>query len=152
MDPISAFMSGTQIVGYGNPQIVGNAQLDQLPSKHVAQEGGNMQRIVAGVPSQAVAAGATADLQITVSEPFRPDRIILSTAAQALNVTNVKIGTKTLNVTSNPISGNCFAENAIGSFLQGYTAQPGVGFVISVSNPTAGSITTGGGVFGPALN
>lgn len=143
MDPISAFMAGTQIVG--GQQIIGASQTQQVPD-------GNMQRVVAGVPRQAVAAAASADLQISVSETFRPDRIILSVAAQALDVTNVKIGTKSLNVTSNPISGNCFAENAVGSFLQGYTAQPGVGFVISVTNNTVASITTGGGVFGPGLN
>lgn len=136
MDPISAFMSGTQIVGASTASQADNQ---------------NIQRIVAGLPSQSVAAGAAADLQVTVAEPFRPDRIILSVASQALNVTNVKIGTKSLNVTSNPISGNCFAHDAVGSFLQGYTAQPGVGFVVSVSNPTIAAIITGGGVFGPAL-
>lgn len=137
MDPMEAYMSGTEIVG----------------ARRTAQrDNGVMQRIAAGVPRQAVAAAASADLQVTVSEPFRPDRIVLSTAAQALDVTNVKIGTKSLNVTSNPISGNCFSEDAVGTELQGYTAQPGVGFVISVQNNTAGSITSGGGVFGPALN
>jgi hypothetical protein len=142
MDPIEAFMSGEQIVGAAS-----------AGGRRVENRGpGNMQRVAAGLPRQAVAAAASADLQINVSEPFRPDRIVLSTAAQALDVTNVKIGTKSLNVTSNPISGNCFSEDAIGTDLQGYTAQPGVGFVISVTNNTAGSITTGGGTFGPGLN
>jgi hypothetical protein len=134
-NPLSTYVQGTQIVG-----------------AEVLNTSGELQRIFAGVPRQAVAAGASADLQVTVSEPFRPDRIVLSTAAQALDVTNVRIGTKSLNVTSNPLSGNCFSEQAVGTHLQGYTAQAGVGFVISVQNNTAGSITTGGGVIGPALN
>lgn len=132
---LAAFMAGTELVG-GTQQY---------------QSGGTVRRIAAGVPKQAVAAGAAADLAIVVSEHFRPDRIVLSVAAQALDVSNVKIGTKSLNVTSNPISGNCFAQDAINTHLEGYTAQAGIGFVISVTNPTAGSITTGGGVFGPAL-
>jgi len=144
-----AYISGTEILGATRGPRRGAAQQGR---RTVAQEGGSLQRVAAGVPRQSVAAAATADLQITVSEPFRPDRIVLSTAAQALDVTNIKIGTKSLNVTSNPISGNCFSEQAINTFLQGYTAQPGVGFVISVQNNTGASITSGGGVFGPAVN
>lgn len=120
--------------------------------QNVRQTAGQLQRILAGVPRQAVAAAASADLSIVVSEAFRPERIVLSVAAQALDVTNIRIGTKSLNVTSNPISGNTFSEQAIGTHVVGYTAQPGVGFVVSVQNNTAGSITTGGGVLGLALN
>jgi len=133
----------------GDEEIVGAA----APQRRVVKQAqGNLQRIAAGIPRQAIAAGASADLQITNSEPFRPDRIVLGLAAQGLDVTNVRIGTKSLNVTSQPISGNCFAENAVGTHLSGYTAQPGVGFVVSCQNNTAGSITSGGGVFGPAIN
>lgn len=118
----------------------------------VRTTGGNIQRIMAGVPRQALAAAATVELSVTVSEPFRPERLILSTAAQALDLNNLRIGTKSLNVTTNPVSGNCFNEQAVGSHVVGYTAQAGVGFVLSLQNNTAGSITTGGGVFGLALN
>lgn len=141
MDALDTFLSGTEIVG-----AAGNAR------RGVKSAGGNLQRVCAGIPSSSLGAGLSTDVQVTVSEPFRPDKIILSVASQALNVTNIKIGTKSLNVTSNPISGNCFSEQAIGSHLEGYTAQPGVGFVISLQNPTGGAITIGGGVFGPALN
>lgn len=113
---------------------------------------GNIQRIMAGLPRQAITAGSSAELQVNTSEPFRPERLVLSTAAQALDVLNIRIGTKSLNVTSNPISGNCFSEQAIGTHVVGYTAQAGVGFVVSAQNNTAGSITSGGGVFGLALN
>jgi hypothetical protein len=112
---------------------------------------GDTRRIMAGIPRQAVAAAASADLTSTVTEPFKFERLMLSVAAQALDVTNIKIGMKSLNVTSNPISGNCFSEQANGSTLDGYTAQAGVGFIVSVVNNTVASITTGGGVFGPAL-
>lgn len=145
-----AYISGTEILGA--TRAPRRPQPQAQGRRSVAQEGGSLQRVAAGVPRQTITAGASADLQITVSEPFRPDRIVLSTAAQALDVNNIKIGTKSLNVTSNPISGNCFSEQAINTFLQGYTAQPGVGFVLSVTNNTGASITSGGGVFGPAVN
>jgi hypothetical protein len=143
MDPIAQFLngmtdvSGTDIVGAG---------------RVVQSNAGTLRRLAAGVPRQAIGAAASYDAQITNTEAFRPDRIVLNTAAQALDVTNVKVGTKTMNVTSNPISGNCFSEQAIGTQLEGYTAQAGVGFVISFTNNTAGSITTSGGVFGWALS
>jgi hypothetical protein len=118
----------------------------------VRTSGGNIQRIMAGVPRQALAAAATVELSVTVSEPFRPERLVLSTAAQALDLNNLRIGTKSLNVTTNPVSGNCFHEQAVGTHVVGYTAQAGVGFVLSLQNNTVASITTGGGVFGLAIN
>ena len=115
------------------------------------QTQGSIRRIAAGVPKVAIAAAASADVNVACAEPFKPERLILSVAAQALDVTNIKIGTKSLNVTSSPISGNCFSQDALGSMLDGYTAQAGVGFTISFTNNTVASITTGGGAFGPAL-
>lgn len=139
---LSAFLSGTTDmsgveIGAGGPR--------------VRQTAGTVRRIMAGLPNQSVAAGASADLTINVSEPFKFERLVLSVAAQALNVTNVKVGLKSLNVSTNAISGNAFSEQAIGTTLDGYTAQAGVGFVVSVINPTGAAVLTGGGVFGPSL-
>lgn len=146
MNPLEAYTRGIQIAPeVSGTQIVG-AQVQ------VDQSQGKIQRIMAGIPVQSLAAAASADVPVTVSEPFRPERLILETAAQALQVNNLRIGTKSLNVTSNPISGNCFAEDSVGSHVIGYTAQAGVGFVLSLTNPTAGAISSGGGVFGLALN
>jgi hypothetical protein len=150
MNPLDAYTSGIEI---GNIEIGAGARATgPAGGQRVQMSGGQLQRILAGVPRQSVAAAASADLSIVVSEAFRPERIVLSTAAQALDVTNVRIGTKSLNVTSNPISGNVFSEQAIGTHVIGYTAQPGVGFVVSVTNNTVAAITTGGGVLGLALN
>lgn len=142
--PLDMYMQGTQIMG--GTQIVGAQQ------SAVQVDAGNLQRVAAGIPSTSVGAGLSSDLNIVVSEPFRPDRIVLSVVAQALQVTNVKIGTKSLNVSSNPISGNCFSQDAVNTHLQGYTAQPGVGFVISVLNPTGAAVVATGGIFGPSVN
>ena len=147
------YTAGTEILGATRgPRRAGGRPAQPQARRAAVAEAGSLQRIAAGIPRQSIAAGASADLQVTVSEPFRPDRIVLSVASQALDINNIKIGTKSLNVTSNPISGNCFSEQAIDTYLQGYTAQAGVGFVLTVTNNTAGAITSGGGVFGPALN
>lgn len=118
----------------------------------VRTTGGNIQRIMAGIPKITIATLASLDVPVSVSEPFRPERIVLSTAAQVLDVNNVRIGTKSLNVTTHPISGNCFNEQAIGTHVVGYTAQAGVGFVLSFTNSTVAGVLTGGGVFGLAIN
>jgi hypothetical protein len=131
----------------GATELVGGTQ-------QVRQSSGNLQRVFAGLPSTSVGATSTGSANVVVSEPFRPDRLILGLAAQATGafVTNIQIGTKSLNVSTNAVPGNCFAENAIGSHLEGYTAQPGVGFVVGLSNTTGATIVFTGGVFGPALN
>jgi hypothetical protein len=118
----------------------------------VRTTGGNIQRIMAGIPKVDVLTLATLELPVSVSEPFRPERLVFSVAAQALDLNNLRIGTKSLNVTSFPISGNCFSEQAIGTHVVGYTAQAGVGFVLSLFNSTAATIKSGGGVFGLAIN
>lgn len=144
----AAGVAGDQIVG-ADMQIVG---AQGLPARGITRVNQPLQRVMAGVPQQAIAAGASFAANIVVSEAFRPDRIIVNTASWALNITNIRIGTKALNVTSNPVSGECFARDSVGGYLQGYTAQPGVGFTIEFTNPTAASITCSGGVIGPGLN
>lgn len=141
MNALDAYTQGVEL---------GATEIGAQP--RVRQTGGNLQRIMAGITRQSIAAGGTADIPITVSEPFRPERVVFATAAQALDLNNLRIGTKSLNVSNDPISGNCFAEDAINTHVVGYTAQAGVGFTLSLVNNTAGAITTGGGVFGLALN
>lgn len=146
MDALSAYTQGVQL---GAVELGARGPAGSVP---VQQTAGNVQRLMSGVTRQSIAAGGTANIPVTVSEPFRPERLVLSTAAQALDLTNLKIGTKSLNVSDEPISGNCFAEDAINTHVVGYTAQAGVGYTLSLANNTAGAITTGGGVFGLALN
>lgn len=117
----------------------------------ITQNQGNVRRLFAGIPSTSVAAAASNDVACNIAEPFRPDRLMLSVVAQALLVTNLRIGTKSMNVSSNPISGNCFSEQAVNNDLSGYTAQPGVGMLLSVNNPGASAVVLTGGFFGWSL-
>lgn len=105
-------------------------------------------RVFIGVPKTAIAAGATAEIPVPVLEEFKLNRFNLSTPGQALDIGNIRVGTRPLNVSSNPISGNSFSEQAINSELSGYVATPGQGITITAINPTAASVTIGGGFFG----
>jgi hypothetical protein len=108
----------------------------------------NLRKTYCGIPITSVTAGSSVDVSCPVSEPFRLDRPVLSAAAQALHVNNIRVGTKPLNISPNPISGNAFSEQAINNELSGYTAQPGVGITISVLNSTAGTVVLSGGFLG----
>lgn len=138
-DPLSSFLQGAQVSGVE----IG------ADKKKVSTHGHEkLLRVMSGLPRTAIAAAASADCSVIPTDPFKPESLILSAAAQGLDVTQFKIGSKPLNITSNPMPGNAFAENAVGTRIEGYTAQTGVGFTVSFTNNTVASITTGGVVFG----
>lgn len=117
----------------------------------VSNQSGTLRRLMAGIPITSIATTVTTDVTCNVTEPFRPDRLMLSTAAQALHVTRIQIGTKGMNVSSNPVSGNCFSEQAINNDLSGYTATPGAGIVLTLYNSTGSTVVGSGGWFGWSL-
>lgn len=119
-----------------------------VPSGITRASTANLRKVIVGIPITSIAAGATVDVPCGVLEPFRLDRPVLSAAAQALHVQNIRVGTKPLNVSSAPISGNAFSEQAINNELSGYTAQPGTGITLSVLNSTASAVVCSGGFFG----
>lgn len=108
----------------------------------------NLRKVFVGIPITSIASVTSQDVACGVLEPFRLDRPVLSSAAQALHVANIRVGTKPLNVSSAPISGNVFSEQAINNELSGYTAQPGTGITLSVYNSTAGAVVASGGFLG----
>lgn len=113
-----------------------------------AGSGKTGRRVYVGVPITTIAAGASSDLAVPVLEEFKLNRLYLSVAAQALDVGNIRVGTRPLNVSSNPISGNVFSEQAINNELSGYVATPGTGITLSTTNGTAASVKLGGGFLG----
>jgi hypothetical protein len=110
-----------------------------VPSGVTKAANAQLRKTFVGIPVTTVPASSTVDLTCNVLEPFRMDRPYLSRDAQNLHVLNIRTGTKPLNVSPNPISGNVFAENAIGNELSGYTAQPGTGITLTLVNTATGS-------------
>jgi len=108
----------------------------------------NLRKTFAGIPLTDITTLTSVDVKCDVLEPFRMDRMILSAAAQALHIANIRTGTKPLNISGNPISGNAFAHDAINSELSGYTAQPGTGITLSVYNSTGATVKLSGGFLG----
>lgn len=137
-------------IGYGNPMIGagGTPMVSPGTPTQVENQGGTLRRLMAGIPITSIATVTTTDITCNVTEPFRPDRLMLSTAAQALHVTRIQIGTKGMNVSSNPVSGNCFSEQAVNNDLSGYTATPGAGIVLTLYNSTGSTVVASGGWFG----
>ena len=122
-----------------------------LPTAAPAMRSGSTKtgrKVYVGIPRTSIAAGATTELAVPVLEDFKLARLYLSTVAQALDVGNIRIGTKPLNVSSNVISGNVFSEQSINNELSGYLATPGLGITLNVTNNTASAVVCGGGFLG----
>ena len=138
-------------IGAGAPRARKAAGAARVRSPGATPKSGptaNLRKVCVGIPLTSMATLTSADITCSVLEPFRLDQPVLSAAAQALHVSNIRTGTKPLNVSPNPISGNAFSEQALGSVLSGYTAQPGTGITLSMQNNTAGTVVCSGGFFG----
>lgn len=144
-DDLDALLGATEILGAApKRQIQGNPRVQQTE--------GRLQRILAGIERKPVAPnGGAAEVKINVSDPFRADRVVIGDNALDLDLISFLVGTKNLVINGDPVSCYCFARDAIGTELRGYTAQPGVGLTLRFQNNTTASIMTSGGVFGVAL-
>jgi len=149
-DDLDALLGATEILGAAPAPR--NVRGPGGGTARVQETQGRLQRILAGIERKVVAAsGGNAEVKINVSDPFRADRVVIGDNALDLDLISFLVGTKNLIINGDPVSCYCFARDAIGTELRGYTAQPGVGLTLRFSNPTAAPITTSGGVFGVAL-
>jgi hypothetical protein len=65
-------------------------------------------------------------------------------------VSDIRVGTTSLNVGSQPVPCECFAKDAVGTTINAAVwAGPAVQPVVNVLNGTGGTITYSGGFFGP---
>lgn len=114
-------------------------QADTLPSSF------------AGIPKTTIANGAANfGVECKVLKNFRPDRLILSAAAQALDVYDVKISTTSINVSPNPVPGNIFSPDSVNvRFRCEITATPALPVNLYVGNDTGAAVTLKGAFCGP---
>lgn len=91
-------------------------------------------------------------IQVPIQRAIRPDRLVFDrTAAATLLVHDVKVGTISLNASINPIPGDAFSPDAMGTAIRAVvTATPAVGIQITLS-VTTGTPVVGGAFFGPSL-
>lgn len=140
-DSIMRAISGADIVGgSGRRQQVNAAS---LPVSFV------------GVPSTAIPASSTGTtIQVPIQRAIRPDRFLISRSsitAGAL-VNDIKVGTISLNASVNPVPGDAFAADAMGTAIRAVvTAVPAVGIQVTISNSTAVQFTLQACFFGPSM-
>jgi hypothetical protein len=106
----------------------------------------------AGLGTTAITAGSTTAITCSLNAYLRPDRLVLGAAAivDLIRVSDIKVGTISLNVGTLGASANCFARDAVGTRLRAaVTASPSVPPVVTVFNGTPGTVSVEGALFGP---
>lgn len=102
-----------------------------------------------GLGVTAIAAGATAVINVNPQLPFKLQRISCeAVAAAGLVIDNIQIGTVSQFVAAGAIPVEIFSPDATGVELKGDTAVPGVAIQITVTNPTAGALNFTGALLG----
>jgi hypothetical protein len=93
-------------------------------------------------------------IDVPVLRNIRPDRLVFDRvqAASAL-LYDMKVGTVSLNASRNPIPGDAFAPDAVGTAIRAVeVATPSVGINLVIGNRTATLITKMvAGIFGPSM-
>lgn len=134
-DPIDAMFSPTSIqgteIGAAGPY-----------RPQVTQNKGSLKRLIAAGTATTIGAGLTSDISAVTSQDFKAERMYVNAAsATALFIiNNIRIATFSLNVTSNGLCIDMFLRDAVGTDLQGYTAQRGVGLTINATNPSGAGV------------
>lgn len=114
----------------------------------------NLPQSFVGMPLTTIAASSTGTtIAVPVLRNIRPDRLVLDRVqAASLLVYDIKIGTVSLNASANPVPGDMFAPDAVGTSIRcTETATPSVGITLVLGNRTAVAVTTAaGGFIGPS--
>lgn len=105
----------------------------------------------AGLTPTDIATTVTTDVSVPLSAWLRIQRLVLGAAAcvDKSRVQDVKVGTISLNVGTQPVPCVCFKNDSV--MTQIYAAiwaSPAVPPTVRITNGTAGTITYEGGLFG----
>lgn len=105
----------------------------------------------AGITPTSIAAAATTDVSCPLYAFMRLQRLVLNSAAlvDLCYVVDIKIGTISLNVGTQPAPAAAFARDAVGTNLEAAVwASPSVAPTIRLFNNTGGAIVFSGVLFG----
>lgn len=112
------------------------------------------QSIVGAPLTNIPASSAGTTIQFRIQRDIRPDRLVLDRvqASMAL-VYQLSVGTVNLIASSDPVPGDMFAPDAVGtSFRAVETASPSIGITLVVGNRFAVQITSlAAGIVGPSM-
>lgn len=147
-DDLMAAMSGLDIIGDDAPGSAPAPRGRKVDAKRLPQS-------FVGVPLTTIPASSTGTtIQVNVQRQIRPDRFVMDRiqAAQAL-VYDIKVGTISLNASTQPIPGDAFAPDAVDTAIRAVvSAIPAVGIQVNIGERTGVAITNfTGAFFGPSL-
>lgn len=108
-------------------------------------------RGMAGVEPQSVGAAQSVAFDFPITAFMRIQKLVANSAAlvDLVYVTNISVGTISLNISQKPVPMAAFARDAIGTQLEAAVwASPSVHPVVTVLNSTTQAITVSLGLFG----
>src|SRR6185295_11349113 len=116
----------------------------------------NLPQSFVGAPLTTIGASSTGTpVAVPVLRNLRPDRFVLDRVqAASLLVYDIRIGTILLNASVNPVPGDMFAPDAVGtSICATETATLSVGISLVLGNRTATAVTSAtAGFIGPSTS
>jgi hypothetical protein len=104
-----------------------------------------------GIPITALSVSQL-NIQVPIQRQIRPDRFVIDRVlAATINIHDIKVGTVSLNASVNPVPGDCFSPDAMGTAIRAVvTATPAVGIQVTASS-TTGTPSIRAAFFGPSM-
>lgn len=134
--------------GWGN---MGADDVDSILSQLQGDAPSNLPRGFAGMTPTSITTGSTIDVNVPLNAFMRIKRLLLNAAAcvDLSYVSDIKVGTISLNIGTQPIPCVAFARDAVGCFIDAAVwASPSVYPVIKIYNNTGATVVYSGGVIG----
>ncbi len=126
--------------------------VDDIMAQLSGDEDAGYPKGFAGLAPTSVGIGATVNVPCPLNAYLKPNRLVLNAAAlvDLSYVQDIRVGTISLNVGTQPVPCAAFARDAVGTTIDAAVwAGPAVYPVVSIFNNTAAAIVYGGGIFGP---
>jgi hypothetical protein len=139
------------MAGGWNGSPMGADDVDQILRDLSGDDSSALPRGFAGMTVTSIATGATTNCTVPLNAFLRIKRPLLGAAAcvDLSYVQDIKVGTISLNVGTQPIPCVAFARDAVGTYIDAAVwASPSVAPVIVIYNNSGGTIVYAGGIFG----
>jgi hypothetical protein len=160
-DDLAEVFSGDMYVGADTTAMLKNkvAQLTralkgvQVGNKKIIRDPVKVMRVqVLPLPVTAVVHGTTEDIEASPQRPMRVERLIVpSFVARYFTITNFSVGQDPQFIAAGEVSAQTYSEVAVGTRLQGNTANVGNRINLSIKNIDAADQTFYGSISGTVL-
>ena len=125
-DSLSLLMGAVARKQNAQQQIAAARRVDPRAAAVVQRKLDTRRRFPLGLPTLAIAAGATQELRTQPQFLFRPERLIIpSDIAFDLRITDVRVGTQSQFASTDPIPAAVFTEVSVNTAISFKTAEVG---------------------------